>query len=321
MDSEVRNQQPSTMGAYGKVPWAGDFLTLGDTSGLGSVFAWLEEGIGLGANRGEPFKRDFDRGAQKGFVLPLEGDRRYAVGVMAASRDRVGRRFPFLAFTKSDLLALGGGYHIVPLYAGAFLRSAGEAIFRFMNSPSTRPEPFLSELVPLDPNAFSSHFEGYLGWVQSASLRAVGQAIFGASWRDSLAHALYIVIESIRPFRGRENPPTPLAVRLPIGVGFAGAACFWLDVVRTAAGWEKTIPSCFWSFDPSGASITIHFGTLAQSALVDLWTPRPDSDSLSDLTLDPGTSGGALAAIRPDLTALIQGEGATATDLLRALAH
>jgi hypothetical protein len=178
----------------------------------------------------------------------------------------------------------------------------------------------LSRLPPPDPLTLPGNLEGYNGWARAASLRSAGQAIFGGDWREALSYCLYVAIESIRPFYGQEEPPTPLAIRFPVGNGMSGAAAFWLQVVRICAGWTTTLPNCVWSFEPGRASVTIFFGPMPGSAFVDLWEPSPDSDSLSDLVRPRLPASDLLGAVRADVSELLMHEEATVNDLLLTLA-
>jgi type VI secretion system protein ImpM len=311
---------PSTFAAaaFGKLPAFGDFVREGELGGGEELFGWFEQGIAAASNRGSAWRDGFDRGALKAFVVPLSKGT-LAVGVMAPSQDAVGRRFPFAVFGETTREAFLPGPHVLPLYLGNFLQGAGEVIEQAtLGGRST--SALLQAVQPLDQGQFVANLDAYSAWVQAASLRTVGQAIFGADWRSGLAHALYICAESVRPFRGSEAPSTPLAVRLPLGNGSGGAASFWLHVVRAAAAWQTTIPSCFWSFDLSDPSITIFFGQLRASAFADLWEAAPDSDSLSDLTRISSSLAPHLREALPLAADLLERDESTVAGLIEVLA-
>lgn len=303
------------VGALGKLPWAGDFVRAGGGPDVEVLFRWLEDGMGAAASRGERWKQVFDGAAQKAFVFPAPDGRGLVGGVLAASRDEVGRRFPFVLFSEFDRAPLGQAPYVLPLALGDFLQTAGGLIER-MQAERLDLYRELGGVASVDFSLLAGQFDGYVGWAQSASLRAAGQAIFGPGWKEGLAFATYVTIESIRPFHGQENPPTPLAVRFPVGMGFAGAASFWLHVVRLCAGWKTTVPHCFWSFDEVGASVTICFGSISSSTFVDLWEPHPQNESLSDLVSGAIPSGDFLGTVRPDLTRLIDDDDATVQQFL-----
>ena len=308
---------PFAAGAFGKLPAFGDFVREGDFAGAEGFFGWLEQGIAAASARGNGWRDCFDGGAQKAFVFPLN-ERSLAVGVMAPSQDAVGRRFPFSVFHETTREPFLPGPHVLPLYLGNFLQASGEVIDHAMVGHP--PAALLQSMPAPDPMQFAANLDGYSAWIQSASLRTVGQAIFGGDWRTGLAHALYVCAESVRPFRGTEAPATPLAVRLPLGNGSGGAASFWLHVVRAAAGWQTTIPPCFWSFDLSDPSITVFFGQLRASGFVDLWEPRPDSDYLSDLTKFTSALAPYLREVVPAAADLLDRDESTVAELVEVLA-
>ncbi|HSC86064.1 MAG TPA: type VI secretion system-associated protein TagF [Polyangiaceae bacterium] len=303
---------------FGKVPWAGDFVQSALAPEAEIFRSWLELGIATASERGEGWKTGFDAAAQKAFVFPT-GEATVSVGVMKPSRDAVGRRFPLAVFSSLRVESLLVGPHALPLSLGAFLQGADAVLEQLSTSPSSDPTLALSQIQQPNSTELPLHLDAYNGWAQSAALRSAGQAIFGAEWRDRLGHALFVCIESIRPFFGQERPPTPLAVRLPVGAGFAGAVAFWMQVVRTCSGWRTTVPATVWSFEPSGASVTLFFGSPNPGAFADLWETAPRSDNLSNLLVDGYPAKLYLADTRPDLLALLDSPSATVADLIARL--
>jgi type VI secretion system ImpM family protein len=309
---------PTEIAAFGKLPWAADFLSTG-TSDRAEVFLhWLEQGIGQGGARGDNWKQCFDAGAQKGFLFRVSPEEMLA-GVIAPSCDAVGRRFPFAVFCNLPLPHVLAAGHTLPLSLGSFLQSCGCQIEQLAAARADVPAALRTLPLP-DLSAVDAHEEGYLGWTREAPLRVAGQAIFGANWRDALAHALYIIIESTRATFGQTDAKTALAVRLPVGSGAAGAAALWIHVMRLCGGFVKALPSCVWSFDPYAASTTIFVGQATGASFADLWERTPNNDWLSDLVAAPTTAADYLAQIRPDLSHIVYSESASVADLLTALA-
>lgn len=305
--------------AYGKLPWAADFLSAGQSPSQSVLRDWLEEGIAQGANRGEAWRTAFSSGPQTGFLRVVSSDS-LQCGVIAPSQDEVGRRFPFVVYSELPPDRLRAAPHAAPLALGAFLEDAGHLISQVSHGPTDLAGQ-LHGIPGPDFSHLDGHLEGYSGWARSATIRAAGQAIFGAEWREGFNFSLYVAIESIRPFYGRENPPTRLAVRFPVGAGFAGAAAFWMQVIRLCAGWNQTIPHCFWTFAPNCASVTVFFGELSSGAFADLWEADPQSDNLSNLVRARYPREDLLRQLRPDLSELLGREGATVHELLASLSR
>lgn len=303
--------------AFGKLPWAADFLSTGTSDQAEPFLHWLEQGIAAGVSRGEDWKAGFDAAAQKGFVFRVN-PHVVLVGVVAPSRDAVGRRFPFALYCSLPLSEVVKDGHALPLCLGSFLHTCGGQI-EFMAEQRLDLTAQLRSLPHPDVSTLHAHEEGYLGWTREAPLRVAGQAIFGANWRDSLAHALYIAIESTRASYGQSDTKSPLAIRFPVGSGLAGAAALWLHVMRLCGGWDRGLPTTVWSFDPYGASVTIFVGQPAGAGFADLWERAPSNDWLSDLVDGPSGSAGYLAQMRPDLAQIVYSESAVVADLLSAL--
>lgn len=308
---------PGRISAYGKLPWAGDFLQVGSISDAPQLVEWLEVGVALGDARGPAWTQAFDSGAQKGFVLQ-NGSAGHVAGVIAPSWDAVGRRFPFVVFTPLPVEVEPAVSYVAPLVLGAFLHTAGMQIEAARNQ-RVDLNAVAAGIAPPDPSSLTAHLEGYSQWSDSASLRVAGQAMFGANWRERISYALYIALESIRPFYGQDSPPTQLSIRFPVGAGLSGAAAFWLQVTRACAGWQRTIPDCVWSFDPERASITIFSGRLSKQSFADLWEPRPQSDDVSDLVAGGSFAPELLATVRPDLANLLLRDDVSVSALLAAI--
>jgi type VI secretion system ImpM family protein len=316
-----QHQSPSEssqeVAVFGKLPWAGDFLQVGHPPGREQLLEWLEHGIALGAERGAAWKTNFELNAQKGFVLPC-GRGSVVAGVMAPSRDAVGRRFPFVTYVALPEDQILVAPHVMPLMLGSFLHAAGNQILEFQAQESNIGEAIRRIPFP-DTKALSAHEEGYAQWASGETLRNAGQAIFGGNWREELAHALYVTWESVLPFAGQESPPTPLTIRFPLGAGLTGAAVFWLQVVRLCAGWKSTIPCAIWSFEPERPSLTVQLGPNAPQTFADIWEVAPANENLCNLLENEPTAAQFLGQSRPDLLQLIQSETTTVDQLLRAI--
>lgn len=303
--------------AFGKLPWAGDFIQVGHPLGKEPLIEWLEQGIAVGSTRDPSWKVLFETSGQKGFLFPCD-DQTVCAGVLAPSRDAVGRRFPFVIYSSIPRRSLLSAPHIAPLVLGSFLHAAGTKALSLQNGEVNVAE-FLHDLPVPELAGLSAHLEGFQGWAQGESLRNAGQAVFGGAWRERLSYALYLTWESIRPFVGQEAPPTPLSIRYPLGTGFAGAAVLWLEVVRLCAGWETTIPAAIWSFEPERSSLTVQLGPTSAQTFADIWEPDPKNENLINLMDPEFFQADALRESRPDLAELIEREDTMVDTLLRAI--
>ncbi len=308
---------PREVAAFGKLPWAGDFLQVGHPPGKEEFLEWLEQGIAIGSQRDTPWKTAFEEGAQKGFLFPCS-NQGIIVGVMGPSRDLVGRRFPFVTYASLAGDSLDAAPHVAPLMLGNFLHAAGTQVLS-LQAQETDVAQAVSLLPFPEVDSLLAHEEGYRSWAQGELLRNAGKAIFGPDWRDRLAYALYMTWEALQPFEGQESPPTPLSIRYALGAGLSGAAVFWLQLVRLCAGWRNKVPCAVWSFEPECPSLTVQLGPNSAHTFADVWEPEPSNENLCNLLEAGASRGELLEASRPDLAQLIRQESTTVAQLLHAI--
>jgi type VI secretion system protein ImpM len=207
-----------------------------------------------------------------GAVLPAApirfvfGDRTAAdglVGVLSASRDRVGRAFPLTAFTS------------VP---GAALRSAGAGLHAAAEDFASSAEALLAKAAELDGPALSSRLDALapVGDVAGAAARLGGEAaglsaaemlggLFAGLPPGAPAYALSTLQKAVRSARG-------ITVDCPAPDG--RARWFWLELVRRTLG-GSGLPAHFWL----GGRLLVSTGAPQASALGYLGDPsRPPAD-------------------------------------------
>src|SRR5262249_48093807 len=136
----------------------------------------------------------------------------------------------------------------------------------------------------LAPHLFEAQNRDYDAWVENTYLTQAWTAVFGPDVGSRPFHCVQTITEAIAPWRGREEPPTPLSVRLPLGYGGGAAGAFWVDIVRRAAGWRATVPTLFWAFDDSSGEVLVQLGEVPPSSMAELWQPDANSDHVCDLT-------------------------------------
>jgi type VI secretion system protein ImpM len=309
--------------AFGKVPRAGDFVR---TRGAGDVGAALEEWVTTGLERAEGrghFADAFAHGAIHAFVFRTTRAPGLVAGVVRPSRDAVGRRFPFVVAASVEVGGLGSHPHLLPLLLGDFLEGAAElALAAETLGGSADLERAIGAVRPPRFDHADAVFREYDGWLRTTAAATAWGAIYGDTAAWSAAHAIHTIEESVAPIRGHEPSTTTLGLRLPLGGAGSAAVAFWLDLVRAAAHWRATVPSFFWSTEPSRGSLVLQLGETPASTFEQLWLPDPDSDHLCDLTqprsVDPSRFLGALS---PSLGQLVQRGDLPVLHLVDALAR
>lgn len=315
----------SPVGAFGKVPGAGDFLRANAAvEPIPSFEAWVTSGMEWADGRVNGWPALFAAGAPYAFMFRAPRGAhagKLAVGVIRPSHDAVGRKFPLAICSAVDASSIAGHPHLLPLVLGDFLEGATHALSSVDGVRSQRDlEAVIARVPAVDLSAVSFAGSEYQQWVNTTVLGSALTAIYGVGGSPTALHALHTISEAVAAFRGQENPQTPLSLRLPLGSGGPAAAVFWMDIVRSAARWRATVPVCFWSFDGVSGSLLLQLGDPPVASLSQLWAPDPDSDHVCDLTeprsVDPSRF---LSKLSPPVAQVAQRPDVAVTHLIAAM--
>jgi type VI secretion system ImpM family protein len=297
--------------AFGKVPRVGDFVRAWTDAAPVPMFEeLLTEGMSWATTRRATWESDFGRGVAHAFVYrPSSKQPQDALlaGVIRPSHDAVGRLFPLVFAVPIEARAAASAPHLLPLLLGDFLEQATDA--------SLRADAIKQ---PYDLESYVTHLRApalELGWVRGdydAFARGTGiggalASVYGDAWSIRGPHAIHTIIEALAPVRGREPPDTRLSLRLPLGAAGTAAVAFWLDLVRAAGNWQRTVPSMFWRADEQSGVLLLQLGDTPSSSIAELWSPDEDADLVCDLvagsqTIDPAR---ALAKLPPRVSAAL----------------
>lgn len=281
--------------AFGKVPHVGDFIRArADHGSVVALESWVTDGMGMAHMKRRSWASDFGRGAANAFVYrppaKTTAQDTIVVGVLRPSHDAVGRLFPLMFGATTDAAPFASAPHLLPLVLGDFLEHAGYASIRA--DAIQQPQQLEQHVSQLHPPMFDarSAWDDYAAFAHGTSIAAALGAVYGDAWFTRAPHAIHTIIQAVEPVRGREPPDTRLSLRLPLGSAGSAAAAFWLDVVRAAARWQRTVPSFFWCAD--GGSLLLQLGDTPAASLSELWSPDENADLTCDLvngqsTVDP----------------------------------
>ena len=309
------------VGAFGKTPSAADFLYFGPIdSGTQAFRAWLEEGVSWAAARQPNLWQVASEDRRVFGFLFRAPSGNVLVGAVRPSTDAVGRNFPISAYVELPDVGLSDKPQVLPLALGDLWQHAADAILtdNVLAAVSDLEAALVSgSLAPL--STLTDDARQYADWARATHLSLALEAVFGSNARACAIQAVHTIHEAILPFRGREQPKTPLSVRVPLGGSGAGAAAFWVDVVRHTAGWKNTVPSFFWSFQDGRGEAIVQLGDVPASSLSALWLADPNSEHMCDLThLVPSDGTRFLPLLPPAVAAALTREDARVIDLLNA---
>jgi type VI secretion system protein ImpM len=268
---------------FGKIPSEGDFVRYRVEGGPVEFERWVERGIMAAHGRwGQSFQPAFDAGAPHAFVYRA-GTEELLIGVVAPSRDTVGRRYPFVVCERVVSAYVRGAPHLLLLASGDFLEAASALVQNLAGHDKNTLGIELASLPPPNLGSLAAVGAEYTDW----SMRTPVETAFGVTFSEPQAHAAYaidVIFQCVHGWRGSENPQTPLSVRLPLGAGGPAAGAFWLDVVRRISRWQATVPSHFWRWNGDDGALLVQLGETPPSSLPELWLPDPDSSVVCELT-------------------------------------
>lgn len=281
----------SVIGAIGKVPQYAEFVRVRPHGDLATSFeTWLASGLEWGHMRhGDAWRKSFEQGAPYAFVWTHRSQPDAALcGIIAPSRDAVGRSYPITVFAVVPTATFGDAPHVIPLAFGDFFDQAYQVLHPG-GAPASGQEPgrLATPGIPFDQalswlqvpgyDSITAAATEYANWCAGSAPDQAWLPLFAEGTKGA-ERALSMLALAIEPFRGVERPPTKLGARLSLGAGGAGAAVVWLDVIRRMARWRGTVPACFWSMQTQ--ALLVHFGDVPQTTLAELWMPDSDNESL-----------------------------------------
>lgn len=313
---------PARVGAFGKTPRAADFLYYGPADADVQAFrAWLEDGVSWAAARTpELWRRLRAEPPVCGFVFRAPGGNLLA-GALRPSSDAVGRDFPISAFAVLPSAGLANQPHVLPLWLGELMQTAAGAVLADdVPGAVAHFEAALGSGALLPLSGLQQDARDYWEWANATELGVALDTLFGEGRGVSATIAVHTIHAAISPFHGKERPKTPLSVRVPLGAAGAGAAAFWIDVVRRAAAWRDTVPTFFWSSREDDGEALVQLGDVPPSSLSALWHAAAGSDHVCDLThLAADDAAKFLPLLPPAIAAVLTRQDARVIDLLNAL--
>lgn len=305
------------IGLCGKLPAVADFLRMNaGSAAFQSLLGWMLDAVqGAAAARGGDWLRQVPPGAVQAMCYRARNGASLLGGAIAPSADQVGRRFPIVAASELALDAeLTEHAEVLPLVLESVWAMTSQLVLELHQLDRAG-----LEALPLEVDVEATvrdALAAYRCWTDEHELDDFIELVFAGD-RARAAAALALVEETVKPYRGVENPDTPLSLRLPLGHAGGAAVCFWLDLIERLAGWYRTVPSFFWSHDGDSGALLVHLGRVPPVALSELWLPTGNCDEVCDLVLpaqlwsSPGVS---------RWERIIGGPNLSVSDLLQAAA-
>ena len=272
---------PASTAVLGKVPWHPEFLSASQLStDLWAFDQWLFR------NAQSPMN---GRGPSYGFLLQLGSSKAAPgalAGILSPSHDAAGRSYP-LAVAGHVSLARDVTAHpeILPIVFEDYWHTAVDILREAREGRPMGDDWRLERLSQTPRESGESALALYVEWAERMDAPQLCSLLGRPP--EWLAGAVATIARAVGPKAGARAR----SVRVPLGLAAGGALCFWLDVVRRAAGWQLHVPSFFWSHDEQSGEALLFVAGPGDTALATLWGGGATPDDVCDITAHVGPSG------------------------------
>lgn len=275
----------------GKVPWRDEYVRpVSPSPALASFDQWVADCVDYATRSSNGWGDEYATGAVYAFLFRTrkgngaEGEELLA-GAIAPSADGAGRRYPAAIVASVSVAADATATpEVLPLVLEELWQGASELLSEVATARAELDAERMRALRAGGGLALEEARSAYAQWTDTLTIDELWRALSQDPRVSAPEQAIGGIASAAGPFRAVERPRTPLTLRAPLGAAAGAAVCFWIDVVRRAAGWRATVPSFFWSHDGSTGTMLLHLGDPPRSTLSELWGPRRDRDEVFDLT-------------------------------------
>jgi type VI secretion system protein ImpM len=303
----------SPPGCYGKVPIHGDFIRH-NVNGpeIDHLDQWLQQGI-LSSRQslGTLWDPTFDASRPQRFLYRPPGGGRTVAGVIAASKDKPGRRFPFLVFTFIDPRMAPGEATVLPAALETFFSAAQEEIQGGWQGKDLKG--YLGKLDALAlPPSLEEGRKSILTFVAGSTNGSFWSGLFGSA--DDFRKYLLIhnLVETIRP-----ATVPKYALRIP-RVTRGPEVAFWLELCRKLGRHDQLPTFSLWGQgrgdDPGG--LTIILDDLLAKYFLPLWWPERSNNLLFPLAEGTNAADARAQQARSRYSPLLDDESLRLSSLL-----
>lgn len=274
------------VGAFGKIPKAGDFVRAGFSNEVTRAFEeWLHKSVLYAHEKhGSAWKQPFVAGSMYAFAfrVPVAADRSGLIaGVLQPSQDSVGRAFPLAIYAMVDDATAKEQPAALPLQLGEFLDQAAALAMDVSTLDASMLDARVRSMPA--PALLDDDGRAYRSWIHTTPIDQLLQTVFGHGWSDRSLRTLSAIADTALPLRGRDASTTQLALRLPVGSLGVTTTCVWLDIIRAMARSENRVLTSFWFFDGHRGDLLVHLGRVHVSSMIELWMPDRRNDHVYDL--------------------------------------
>jgi len=265
-------------GCFGKLPIHGDFIRHNVGPEVDKLDEWIQGGIVSSRTAmGGAWDASFDGTPPHRFLYQVGGGRVVA-GVIAASIDKAGRRYPFLVFTILDPKTMGGEITMLPAVLSSFFARAEEEAKTGWQGLDLK-----SFFVRIDSLALPTDFDEAKQSIITFVAGQTNQAFFNGLFGSDQDPRKYMLIHNlVETLKGGIVPK--YALRVP-RVTLDPEVSFWLELCRRLARRPALPTLALWGKGREGAEagLTLVFDELKVNYFSPFWWPEKKNNLLFPL--------------------------------------
>lgn len=275
----------ASLSFYGKLPTHGDFVRVnGGGAALRAFDAWLQQGLFQARMRDRRgFAGRFAAMPTTCFMFTPDGPVGTLLGVMAPSRDRVGRSYPFLAWTSPAADAHGVDLARTPALWAGFYDFAASIVGRVGSGALGAEDLDAHTRLPAPAGEAVAH-DAYL---RETTLDAFRDRLRASAGRDPTDRVIANLLDILLPLRGGVPDAFRLVMQFPLGSQARTArahAGFWLELSARVLHPAAFRATAFWTLPrpggPEAGRLLVFLRPPRASAFPCLYEENPAGDAL-----------------------------------------
>jgi type VI secretion system protein ImpM len=268
---------------YGKLPFAPDYVMVHLTDPVSIALSeWIDRGFQDIAGSGLSFPSTFVRFVFTSNKLPMA-----AVGVLAPSRDQVGRSFPVAIFHTLPVSVVWDNLGAIPISYAGFMAEVSALITNLSDLNQTEFLARLQALRPPYPEDIARAKDELSQALAETDASDFASRLFGDPEQGKQNYAFNTFMKAALDAARNPSATSPVVLECPVEVDIDLLA--WIDLAQKVLGWREHAPSYFWAVEPrprllialgSAPKLVIRYLADAAYASTKLWsltTDRPDA--------------------------------------------
>ncbi len=277
-------------GCLGKLPAFADFVRHNATAReMLALDEWIQHGLYHAQQllRAE-WDTAFENAPAYNFIFWPESADRFLVGHLRPSRDRSGRRYPFVVSLLVDRLRYGAEHvPLAPAAFSGFLQDARRLVELAMDGLDAREiaERVQALSLPVQPGMGEEEYREFL---RGTTLRQFCTEVFGSFEGEEKTTVFESLGDLLIPFRQRPIVRLSLGIQFPLSAASGSSSLessFWLEASVRMVRQQVVAPLVFWTTGGSGAggAAYLFFRPPSPRVFVNLVKPELKSDAICNL--------------------------------------